>query len=235
VNPAGTATALSVSPAAPVFGQPVTLTATVAVLTPGAGLPSGTVTFRDVQDGVDRILGTAELSAGTAILGIPGGLAAGSHALTAAYGGDAGHAPSTSAGLTVTVRAAYAFTGFLTPLGTAGTPSSPTSSGSQKYGSAIPIKWQLRDGSGALVSSLSSARLLEAWTNPACAGPPPAGSTRLVLYSPTNGATGGSTFRFGTDTFIFNWDTSSGVAKGCYNVVLSLDDGTQKATIVKLQ
>jgi hypothetical protein len=86
-----------------------------------------------------------------------------------------------------------------------------------------------------VVTRLSSTRLLEALPNPACAGAPPAGSVPLVLYSPTNGATGGSTFRLATDTFIFNWDTSSGVAKGCYNIVVSLDDGTQKATIVKLQ
>jgi hypothetical protein len=229
VGKGGTTTTLAASPTSVLQGQTVTLTATVAGVSPAVGTPTGSVTFRDGA----TTLGTVALSGTTATLAVST-LAPGTRTLTASYGGDAGFEASASAGATVTVQAAYAFTGFLSPLKTAGTASSPTSSGVQKFGSAIPIKWQLRDGSGALVSSLSSTRLLQAWANPACAGPPPPG-TPLLLYSPTSGATGGSTFRFSTDTFIFNWDTSKGAAKGCYNVVLSLDDGSQRATIVKLQ
>ena len=72
--------------------------------------------------------------------------------------------------------------------------------------------------------------------NTACKGPAPAGAKELLLYSPTSGATGGSTFRYATDQFIFNWDTSKGATKGCWELWLQLDDGsTPRATIVKLQ
>jgi hypothetical protein len=74
-----------------------------------------------------------------------------------------------------------------------------------------------------------------AYPNKACSGPPPAGSVPIVLYMPTSGATGGSTFRFGSNAFIFNWDTSSGVARGCFDLVLTLKDGTVKATLVTLK
>jgi len=57
-----------------------------------------------------------------------------------------------------------------------------------------------------------------------------------MLYSPTSGAAGGSTFRFSTDQFVFNWDTSKGATKGCWEIVLQLDDGSpSRATIVKLK
>ena len=85
VNKASTTLALVASPSPAVFGQPVTLRATVSVSAPGAGVPGGTVTFTD--GGVT--LGSATLGAdGTASLTIST-LAAGSHALVATYAGDA--------------------------------------------------------------------------------------------------------------------------------------------------
>ncbi len=98
VNQAATTTALAFSPANPTYGQSVTFTATVAASSPGAGSPTGTVTFKD---------GSTTL--GTGILSTAGGvttasfstssLAAGTHAITASYGGDpnfTGSAGSTS-------------------------------------------------------------------------------------------------------------------------------------------
>ena len=35
--------------------------------------------------------------------------------------------------------------------------------------------------------------------------------------------------------YIFNWDTSSGVTRGCFDIVLTLDDGTVKATLITLK
>jgi hypothetical protein len=64
---------------------------------------------------------------------------------------------------------------------------------------------------------------------------PPAGATPLVLYVIPGGATGNSTFRYATNTFIFNWDTTNGVSPGCFDLVLTLRDGTVRSTIVKLQ
>src|SRR5207253_3104353 len=67
-----------------VFGQSVPFTATVAPVAPGAGSPSGTVTFLDGTTPVR----TGTLSAGTATF-TTSTLAVGSHPITASYGGDA--------------------------------------------------------------------------------------------------------------------------------------------------
>ncbi len=85
-------TALTSSANPAVFGQSVTLTATVAGLAPGAGTPSGTVTF---EDGGSSI-GTASLVNGLATL-TTSSLAVGNHALTASYAGDSNFNNSTGA------------------------------------------------------------------------------------------------------------------------------------------
>ncbi|MEO7273194.1 MAG: Ig-like domain repeat protein [Vicinamibacterales bacterium] len=99
VGKASTTTALAASPSPSVNAAPVTLTATLAVVAPGAGTPTGTVTFFD---------GTVRLGAGQ--LSVVGGrlvgtfstsaLGIGRHVITAAYGGDTAFATSTSAVLT---------------------------------------------------------------------------------------------------------------------------------------
>jgi hypothetical protein len=99
--PAATATALSASVPSSVFGQPVTLTASV---TSPAGTPSGVVTF--FEDG--NVLGSATLNgAGQATLTVAPGV--GSHALTASFAPTGAFAASTSAAVTESVsRAATA-------------------------------------------------------------------------------------------------------------------------------
>lgn len=93
VNKAATRTVLESSAPTSVFGQPVTFTATVSVLAPGAGSPSGTVTFTDGN----TVLGTAPVSSAT------GGIASittdelsvGQHAVVATYDGDDSFSGST--------------------------------------------------------------------------------------------------------------------------------------------
>lgn len=90
VNMASTMTGLA-SPANPsVFGQPVTLTATVGALAPGAGSPTGTVSFADGSTN----LGTAPVSGGQATI-TTAGLSVGAHGLAATYNGDADFTAST--------------------------------------------------------------------------------------------------------------------------------------------
>ena len=95
---AGQATSTSVASSAnpSAAGQALTFTATV---TTSSGTPTGTVTFFDDLSA----LGTGALSAGQATFTTPD-LAAGSHAITATYSGDATFATSTSAVLTQTVN-----------------------------------------------------------------------------------------------------------------------------------
>jgi hypothetical protein len=84
VRKSRTSTVLTSSANPSIAGQPVTFTARVSVDPPGAGLPTGTVTFRDGA----TIIGVAGLSGNTAIITVST-LRAGSHFITAVYGGDA--------------------------------------------------------------------------------------------------------------------------------------------------
>lgn len=66
------------------FGQEVTFTATVSVVTPGSGTPTGNVTFA-IPDQPDV---TVALAAGVASFATSA-LPAGTHTVTATYAGDA--------------------------------------------------------------------------------------------------------------------------------------------------
>jgi hypothetical protein len=89
----------------------VQLTATVAAVAPGAGLPTGTVTFLDGN----TVLGTGTLDAnGQASLLLESGLAPGTNSLTASYGGDGSFLASTSPATIETVNAPAATTTALT-------------------------------------------------------------------------------------------------------------------------
>ena len=99
VGAASSATALSSSPNPSGFGQSVTFTATVAG---SGGTPTGTVTFKEGA----ATLGSAALDGSGRAAFSTAALAVGDHAITAAYGGDAGFAPSASAAVTQSVQAA---------------------------------------------------------------------------------------------------------------------------------
>ncbi|WP_261560698.1 Ig-like domain-containing protein, partial [Frankia tisae] len=91
----GASVALAAGTTTPLFGQTVTLTASVTAADPAAGAPGGTVTFLDGA----TTLATAPLSGGQAGVSISG-LQPGTHAITASYGGDPAFAPGTTAGST---------------------------------------------------------------------------------------------------------------------------------------
>lgn len=93
VNKAPTATAITSAPNPSLFGDGVTLTATVIVPPPGAGTPTGTVTFTDAT----TVLGTSPLDATGHATFATAGLQVGTHALMAAYSGDGNFLPSNSA------------------------------------------------------------------------------------------------------------------------------------------
>ena len=96
-----TSTTIVSSPSPSTYGQAVTFTATVSPAS-GSGTPTGTVTFKD---GV-ATLGSGTLSGGVASLLTTGAttLAAGTHTITAVYGGDSTFTTSTSSNLTQTVN-----------------------------------------------------------------------------------------------------------------------------------
>ena len=98
VATATSSTTVTYSPSSPVYGDDVTLTATVAPVSPLTGTPTGTVTF---YNGTTS-LGTATLSGGVASLA-PLALPTGANSITAQYSGDSTFTSSTSPVSTVTV------------------------------------------------------------------------------------------------------------------------------------
>jgi YVTN family beta-propeller protein len=101
-----TTVALSSSPNPSVFGQSVTLTATVSVVAPGTGTPSGTVTFTVGSGASTVVLGTAALNgSGVAVLNTAS-LPVDTNEVRAQYGGSAGYSPSLSTPLNHVVNKA---------------------------------------------------------------------------------------------------------------------------------
>jgi hypothetical protein len=137
VTPAVTSTTVttSLTPSAP--GQALTFTATVQVTGPGAGTPTGTVTFKDV----DTILGTVPVDGTGHAVFVTADLGVGSHAITASYDGDGNFAGSTSAILTQVVSADL----------TATTTALSTSVASAVYGQSVTLTATVTPTSGLAV------------------------------------------------------------------------------------
>ncbi|MBI4908849.1 MAG: putative Ig domain-containing protein [Acidobacteria bacterium] len=138
---------------------------------------------------------------------------------------------------TIRYNGAYQFNGYMSPLQPAG-----SFSGTSNLGQAVPLKWELRDGQNNLISDLSTTIDIRTYyTGPRNGTTPCSLATAgpvFVLYLPTIGATGGSTFRVSNGQYTFNWDTSTGAptGSGCYTVAVQLSDGSApKVTSVELR
>ena len=84
VNHADTSTSVSSNNNPSIFGQPVTFTATVSVVAPGSGSATGTVTFFDNASNI----GSGPLDGSGHATLTTSALSAGTHNITAHYGGD---------------------------------------------------------------------------------------------------------------------------------------------------
>jgi VCBS repeat-containing protein len=138
VNKASTTTTLSSSANPSAIGQPVTFTATVNVVAPAAGTPTGTVTFRDGSTTLATeplgSNGTASFSTST--------LAVASHLITAVYSGDSNFNGSTGS---LTQNVQYAIC------------AQYDQTRSVQGGATFPIKLQICDAAG---NNLSSATIV---------------------------------------------------------------------------
>src|SRR5712692_2442114 len=107
VNQASTSTSVVSSSSTSTYGQAVTFTATIAVVSPGAGTPTGTVTFNDGATtlGTGSVSTTGGVTTGT-FTTTNTQFGAGTHSITAVYSGDASFNTSTSSALTQTVNKA---------------------------------------------------------------------------------------------------------------------------------
>ena len=100
VNPDKTTVALQSSVANPITsGSPFNITATVSVVAPGVGTPTGTVIIKDGR----TPLGTLTLASGAATLSNITLTAKGRHMITATYGGDPTDSAATSHPLALTI------------------------------------------------------------------------------------------------------------------------------------
>ncbi len=142
VNKANTTTSVTSSPNPSVIGQIVTFTATVTPPTPCT--PGGSVQFYDGA----ALLGTGTLNGlnPNSATFSTSSLTAGSHSITATYVGDSNFNPSTSSASTQNVN--YTFIGFLPPI------DNPPVLNQVKAGQVIPVKWQLKNSSGAIICDL---------------------------------------------------------------------------------
>jgi autotransporter-associated beta strand protein len=99
-----TNTALTSTPNPSVFGQSVTITATVTAANPGTGFASGLVTFTDMTTGLTLATGVPLNGAGQASFTTTT-LTGGTHSIVASYGATTSFNASSSAPLTQTVNA----------------------------------------------------------------------------------------------------------------------------------
>ena len=117
VAKAATTTTLTSSPSPSAAGQAVILTATVGLVAPSVGSPTGAVTFRD--GATDLGSAPVTLIGGIATASLSSALTAGTRSLTAGFNGDTNTSASTSAPRTQTVAKAATSVTLTTSAGTA--------------------------------------------------------------------------------------------------------------------
>jgi trimeric autotransporter adhesin len=224
---------LTVTPNPSILGQ--SLTVKFVGVTPTAA--TGSVTVRDVTGA--SCTGAVSGGTGSCVLTLPiltstGKSVVGKRTLTATFTDSNGN--YAGGPFTTVAWVQYNFVGFLAPIKLA------AYSGTYNLGKSLPIKWQLLTNSGAVIGmtnlDLTKVSLIAyfngAPVNNVC--PVNDGSAvNLVLYNSISGAPGNSSFKFGSNQFTFNWDTSVNLGKGCYTIKLSLDDATIKETSLQLQ
>ncbi len=184
------------------------------------------VTVTGVADGATYLLGKVPAAAcnttdslsgvkTAATLTLTGGTANGVGQFTATCSGAVDNVGNAAAPVSATFTVTYVFGGFGSPLG-----------GEFKPGSTLPVKFQLLDGNGNLITTTTAIAAIQYAWNARCDGSPDGGWQ-------TAATTGGSRLRFDpTDMqFVYNWKTS-GIAGGCYSLGVKLDDTTTRSIIV---
>jgi hypothetical protein len=143
VAKANTTTKVITSQPSTTLGQPVTLTASVAPVAPGAGTPTGTVQF---LDGGNALGAPVSLTNGSAAL-TTSNIGGGTHSITAVYSGDNNFNTSTSPAVTQTVVCDRTYTGSV---------SSPTVGQGTTCISNATVSGSLTIPAGARVSLFNS-------------------------------------------------------------------------------
>ena len=129
--------------------------------------------------------------------------------------------------VTGTYKVVYKWSGFLQPINdTAHQVGASTSI--FKAVSTVPAKFQLRDVNDKVVQASS----LPEWVAPAKST-----ATMAAVDEPvfTEAATGGGTYRWSTDQYIYNWGTAKNQAGSYWRIGVKLDDGQTYYTNIGLR
>jgi len=120
------------------------------------------------------------------------------------------------------VTVGFDFRGFFAPVDNA-----PTAN-TMKAGSTAPIKFQVTDGAGGYISSLS---IVSVWSGVISCTSETGLEDSLETY-----ATGGTSLRYDAtaNQFIYNWQSPKAPG-ACYNVNIRLSDGSVKTALFKLK
>jgi hypothetical protein len=226
VNKADTTTSVVSSANPSTVGQPVTFTATVSAVAPGAGTRTGTVTFKDGA----AVLGTGSVNASGIATFSTSGLAVGAHAITATYGGDSNFNAST-ASLAGGQQVDYSFDGFQEPINDTAHElvcSAPCPVSVFKAGSTVPVKFQLKRADGTLIWATVAPKFV---------GPVKGGAISSPIDESvyTDPPTTGTTFTVTGDKYQYNWSTKGLQAGYYYRIGAQLDDGTTEYVYIALK
>lgn len=190
------------------------------------------VTVLGVSNGATYTLGAAPAAscsttdsasgvAAQATLTITGGTSNGVGHFTATCSGATDSAGNAASPVRAGYDVQYVFTGFFSPV------SGGSDGRTFKGGSSIPLKWRLQNAQGDYITSLSAIAAVQAAPDPTCS----VGGEGIIFDATSAGNSG---LQFDNNTFQFNWKTT-GLATGCYEVLVSLDDGTRKTTFMTLR
>ena len=216
INPAQTSTGVMSSKNPSTLNESVTFTATIAN-TQTSPIPTGTVTFTYTNSALNLSgtvgTGTASLdSSGKAIVS-SAALPVNASVVKATYNNVDGNFIGGTTGQ-VTQNVSYIFVGFLQPI------DNLPITNSSKAGQTIPVKWQLKDVAGNLISDLGTLA-----PNGLTSGAVTCGSAPVDVIEEL-AAPGSTVFRFDGTQFIYNWQTSKPWVGGCRTLQVRLSDGT---------